>query len=73
MCMNHSLWGAVCSSRADLLQISCNKVLLSRTQFQIKKVLPLWREDVEKNLWETKVKRLRDDNIRQSIGKNGCP
>jgi hypothetical protein len=41
------------------------------TQFQVQKVLLIWLEGVEKNVWEMKVKR--DDNIRQSIGKNGCP
>lgn len=55
--MNHSLWGAVFTSGADLHHMSCNKVFLSVTQFQIKKVLPVWLEDVENNLWETKVKR----------------
>jgi hypothetical protein len=36
--------------------MSCNKVFLSGT-LQIKKVLPVWLGDLEKNLWGTKVKR----------------
>jgi hypothetical protein len=54
--MNRSLWRAVCGSGADLHQMFCNKVFLSGTQFKIKKVLPVWLEEVEKNLGETKVK-----------------
>jgi hypothetical protein len=33
------------------------RFFLSGTQFQIKKVLPVWLEDVEKYLWEMKAER----------------